>query len=146
MNLFQVELNKELQKTEFNFALRYAYYILNVFVVSFYSYIVPYTSLILILIFIAQYWVDKRNLFKLFSCPTNFSYRLSFFTLKVFECSVFFFALGNMIFAKDIHIGDDRSYNIINIISLLLAFFYCIFIFFLPKSFMKIISISEDKR
>lgn len=83
-NLFQVELNKELQKTEFSFADRYVYYILNVYVVCFFSYIVPYTSLILIIYFAIQYWIDKKNLFKRFSCPINFNYSLSVFTLKIF--------------------------------------------------------------
>ena len=137
VNLFQIELNKELQPTEFSFAMRYSYYIINVFVVSFYSYIVPYTSLILIVIFIAQYWVDKRNLFKRFSCPTNFNYRLSIFTLKIFECSIFFFALGNLLFAPTIHTNSRGSdYKIINIISLILAFAYCLAIFIVPKTWL----------
>ncbi len=137
MNLFQVELNKELQPTEFSFAMRYSYYILNVYVVSFYSYIVPYTSLILIVIFIAQYWVDKINLFKRFSCPTNFNYRLSVFTLKIFECSIFFFALGNLLFAPEIHTNNnERGYKIINIFSLLLASLYCVAILIVPKSWL----------
>ncbi len=137
MNLFQVELNKAIQPTEFSFAMRYAYYILNVFVVSFYSYIVPYTSLILIVIFAIQYWVDKYNLFKRFSCPTDFNYRLSMFTLKIFECSIFFFALGNLLFAPTIHTNTHGSdYRIINIVSVSLAFVYCLAIFFLPKKFI----------
>ena len=102
-DLFQIELNKEMQPTEFNFAIRYSYYTLNVFVASFYSYIVPYKFLILIVIYTFQYWVDKYNLFKLFSCPTDFNYRLSMFTLKIFECSIFFFAFGNLLFAPIIH-------------------------------------------
>ncbi len=137
MNLFQVELNKEMQLTEFSFAMRYAYYILNVFVVSFYSYIVPYTSLILIGIFIIQYWVDKYNLFKRFSCPTNFNYRLSMFTLKIFECSIFFFALGNLLFAPTIHTNNHGGdYRIINIVSVSLASVYCLAILFLPKKWI----------
>jgi hypothetical protein len=137
VNLFQVELNKAIQPTEFSFAMRYAYYILNVFVVSFYSYIVPYTSLILIVIFAIQYWVDKYNLFKRFSCPTDFNYRLSMFTLKIFECSIFFFALGNLLFAPTIHTNTHGSdYRIINIVSVSLAFVYCLAIFFLPKKWL----------
>ena len=137
VNLFQIELNKELQPTEFSFAVRYSYYILNVYVVSFYSYIVPYTSLILIVIFAFQYWVDKYNLFKRFSCPTNFNYRLSIFTLKIFECSIFFFALGNLLFAPTIHTNSRGSdYKIINIISLILAFAYCLAIFIVPKTWL----------
>ena len=121
--------------TEFSFG--YSYYILNVLVVLFYSYIVPYTSLILIVIYTVQYWVDKYNLFKRFSCPTNFNYRFSMFTLKIFECSIFFFALSNLLFAPIIHTnnhgGDDRT---INIVSVYLAFIYCVSIFFLPKKWL----------
>ncbi len=128
-----MELNKELQPTEFSFAVRYAYYILNVFVVSFYSYIVPYTSIILFVYFIFQYRIDKYNLFKRFSSPTNFSYRLSMFTLRIFELSILFFALGNLLFAPTIHTNSHGGgYTIINISSVCLALAYCLAIFFLP--------------
>ncbi len=141
MNLFQIELNKELQPTEFNFAMRYAYYILNVYVVSFYSYIVPYTSLMLIIIFAIQYWVDKYNLFRRFSCPTDFNYRLftgiSILTFKIFEYSLFFFALGNLLLAPRIHTDSSRGgYSTINIVSLILVILYYFIMFIMPKTFL----------
>lgn len=101
--MFQIELNKELQDPEFNFSNQYAYYIVNVYIVSFYSYITPYVGIILALIFCVQYWVDKYNLFQRFSCPVDFDFKLSRFTLKAFECCIFVFALGNLLFSMDIH-------------------------------------------
>ena len=84
MNMFQVELNEQMQDAEFAFSDRYTYYIVNVYIVSFFSYITPYLTFILVPIFIIQYWIDKYNLFQRFSCPTEFDFRLSRMTLKVF--------------------------------------------------------------
>lgn len=103
VNKFQVEFNNAMQDPEFDFSNRYAYYIVNVFIVSFYSYITPYIGIILVIIFVAQYWVDKYNLFQRFSCPVDFNYRLSRLTFKAFESSILIFALGNLIFSINIH-------------------------------------------
>ena len=103
VNKFQIEFNNEMQDPEFDFSNRYAYYIVNVFIVSFYSYMTPYIGIILVIIFVVQYWVDKYNLFQRFSCPVDFNYRLSRLTLKAFECSVFVFGLGNLLFSITIH-------------------------------------------
>lgn len=103
INMFQIQLNKEMQDPQFSFSDKYAYYIVQIYVVSFYSYIAPYLSLILIIIFAIQYWVDKFNLFTRYSCPADFNYRLSRLTLKTFECSIFIFALGNFLLAPTIH-------------------------------------------
>ena len=107
VNKFQVEFNNDIQDPDFDFSNRYAYYIVNVFIVSFYSYITPYIGIILVIIFVIQYWVDKYNLFQRFSCPVDFNYRLSRLTLKAFECSVFVFALGNLLFSITIHTTKD---------------------------------------
>lgn len=134
VNMFQVELNQKVQDPEFDFADKYAYYIVNVYVISFFSYITPYVSIILAFIFLIQYWVDKYNLFQRFSCPTDFNFRLSRMTLYAFESSVFVFALGNYIFSFMVHpTKDEKQYHIINLVALLLAAVYFLVIFFLPK-------------
>jgi hypothetical protein len=103
-----VQLNQNLQDPEFSFAQRYAYYIVQVYVVSFYACIAPSTTIILALIFVAQYWVDKFNLFKQrFSCPTEFNFQLSRLTIKIFEVSVLVFAVGNLIFSPQLHVSDE---------------------------------------
>lgn len=107
--MFQVELNHSIQDPEFDFSDKYAYYIVNVYVVSFFSYITPYISIILALIFFVQYWVDKYNLFQRFSCPTDFNFRLSRTTLKTFEVCILVFALGNYIFSFSIHPSKNET-------------------------------------
>jgi hypothetical protein len=107
INLFQIQLNKTLQDPEFNFSERYAYYIMQIYVVSFYAIIVPSITLILALIFVVQYWVDKINLFQRFSCPIDFNYRLSRLTFKTFEISIAIFAIGNYIFSRQIHVVNE---------------------------------------
>lgn len=127
-----------MQDAEFAFSDRYTYYIVNVYIVSFFSYITPYTTIILVPIFIVQYWIDKYNLFQRFSCPTDFDFRLSRTTLKIFEISVLIFALGNYIFSFKIHTTkEETEYHIINLISLLLAVAYSLAIFFLPKKWFE---------
>jgi hypothetical protein len=69
---FQLKLNKKLQLPTFNFPKAYAFYIIAVYVVSFYGYINPFLSLVPIPLFALQYWVDKYNIFRRFSCPEGF--------------------------------------------------------------------------
>lgn len=98
----------------------------------------PYIGIILIIIFVAQYWVDKYNLFQRFSCPVDFNYRLSRLTLKAFECSVFVFALGNLLFSITIHTTkEETQYHILNLVSFFVALVYCIAIMFLPKKWFE---------
>jgi hypothetical protein len=127
-----------MQDAEFAFSDRYTYYIVNVYIVSFFSYITPYVTIILVPIFIIQYWIDKYNLFQRFSCPTDFDFRLSRMTLKIFEISVLVFALGNYIFSFKIHATkEEKEYHIINLVALLLSVAYSLAIFFLPKKWFE---------
>ena len=52
--------------------LMYSFYIVYTFVVSFYGYIAPLATPIMIAIFFVQYWVDKYNLFRRYSSPIDF--------------------------------------------------------------------------
>ena len=72
INLFQIQLNEALQKPEFNYAIMYSFYIVFTFVVSFYGFIVPSATVIMIGIFFLQYWVDKYNLLRRYSSPVDF--------------------------------------------------------------------------
>lgn len=62
--MFQVTLNREYQYLEFDLAQKYAYYLLQLYMVAFYSYIMPIIVPAVAIIFFFQYWVDKFNLFK----------------------------------------------------------------------------------
>ena len=54
----------------------YSNYIVFTFVVSFYGFIAPTATPVLIYIFCLQYWVDKYNLFRRYSCPVDFGAEL----------------------------------------------------------------------
>lgn len=61
---FQVTLNRECENIEFDLAQKYCYYLLQLYMVSFYSYVMPIIVPAVAVIFFFQYWVDKYNLFK----------------------------------------------------------------------------------
>jgi len=106
---------------------------MNIYVVSFYSYIAPSISFFLAIIFFAQYWVDKYNLFVRFSSPTDFNYSLSRSTFKTFQLSILFFTLGNLLFSQQIHSPDEKGYKIVNWISFVIALIFSLLVVFIPK-------------
>ena len=71
-DMFQIDLNKTIEQPQFNFASMYSFYIVLTFTVSFYGFLVPSITPILIIVFVIQYWIDKYNLFKRYSCPIDF--------------------------------------------------------------------------
>jgi hypothetical protein len=83
VNIFQIQLNRQLEYPAFDFANAYSYYLQMVFIVSFYGYLVPLTVPIIIIAFIAQYWIDKYNLLKRFSSPVDMGY---FLTDLIWKC------------------------------------------------------------
>lgn len=98
----------------------------------FYCYLVPVGVLATAAIFGIQYWIDKTKLFKLSSEYKELGYFLSRVIFKVFEGSLFIFTVGNLIFSTVIY-GDNKV-DIINIISLCIAFLYtCIAMFASPS-------------
>lgn len=107
INMFQAQLNQILQQPEFNFAFMYAFYIVFTFVVSFYGFIAPITTPILICIFAIQFWVDKYNLFKRFSCPVDFGVELIKKIFTIFETSILLFVIGHLMW--DWKINKDES-------------------------------------
>jgi hypothetical protein len=129
INTFQITLNKAYELPEFNFAERYTYYLLQVYTAMFYSYLVPIGIPVIALIFLAQYWIDKYNLFFISSSYYDLGYYLTRNVLKIFEFSLLIFALGNLFFSIIVH---DNHLNIINIISVSISLLYCCFIAFAP--------------
>ena len=97
--MFQKELNHEFKYVEFDLASHYAYYILMSLTVSFYAYLVPAITPILVIFFIFQYWVDKINLFRKSSLKYHFNFFLTRSMLKAFEVSVLIFAIGWNLFS-----------------------------------------------
>jgi hypothetical protein len=94
----------------------------------FYCYLVPVGLLATAAIFGIQYWIDKVKLLKFSSEYKELGYFLSRVIFKVFEGSLLVFTVGNLIFSTVIY-GESRI-DIINIISLGIAFVYtCIVMF-----------------
>ena len=84
IKMFQIQLNQIMQKDEFNLASQYSYYIFMVYIVAFYSLIVPFSNSTMVMIFFIHYWVDKYILFKKMSSPIDFGYNLTRLIIKCF--------------------------------------------------------------
>lgn len=109
---------------------RYSYYILQVFTCSFYSYLTPLAVLCLFPTLCAQYWIDKYNLFRRCSLKHEIDFELSRAILKIFECSLLLFAVGNLLFSLVLH----KAYlNKLNVASLVISALYCAFSLFAPR-------------
>lgn len=109
----------------FDLIVRYVNYLLIVFVASFYAYLIPVTTPILVISFFIQFWVDKLNLFTRCSHPRNFSFHLTRSIVKIFEAAIFVFACGTVLFGIYVH---DNRVNPINLATLALAGIYLWFL------------------
>lgn len=143
VNLFQLQLNKMLQYPEFNYSAMYSFYIVYTFVVSFYGFLVPTATPILIIIFFIQYWVDKYNLFRRFSSPAPFGQDLIRMVLKSFEVSLLIFVIGYVFWGSQVHYDSKPLYHTLNLINLLIAVLYTAFSLFVPYR-IKVKILGED--
>ena len=80
----QIQLNKEEEKPSFKISDNYSYYVIFSFLVSFYGFLIPLGSFLLILIFILKYWVDKWSMFKHCSQLPPFTLAHSRLVIKAF--------------------------------------------------------------
>ena len=130
IHLFQIELNRKVQYSPYNFTDAYAYYIIYTFVVSFYGYMVPLATPVLIFFYVLQYWLDKFNLFKRFSSPMDFSNHYTELMVSLFEVSIVFFAVGHFLWDSSVHFDANPGFKVMNILSIVLAVVYvCLFMF-----------------
>jgi hypothetical protein len=83
-NIFQIQLNKKLEDPPFDFAQSYSYYLQMVYLISFYGYMIPLATPIILVYFIFQYWIDKYNLLRRFSSPVDMGYFLTNSIWKAF--------------------------------------------------------------
>ena len=70
-----------------------------IYVISFYGYLVPMIVPMTILAFIAEYWVDKYNLFNRFSSPVDLGYYLTNLVWKAFEITLLMKAAGHLVWS-----------------------------------------------
>jgi hypothetical protein len=93
-------------------------------VVSFYATLVPLGVGLLIVLFIIKYWVSKRTLFNWSSYSQDYDFYLARLALKIFEWSLFVFAVGNLVFGSKIHVQEDREYIVMSWIIVVIAGVY----------------------
>ena len=118
---------------------------MQIWLVSFFAIMVPAAVGILALIFTVQYWQDKHNLFRKFSCPLDFNFFLSRLAFKGFECSLLVFAVGTFVFDMEIRVTDEPKHKSINLVSVFLAAGYLYLAVFGPEKYeIAIFSEEED--
>jgi hypothetical protein len=115
-------------------ATRYAYYLLQLYTACFYSYLVPITMPVILVIFFIQYWIDKFNLFKRSSLKFVFNFSLSRYVSRIYETSLFIFAAGNFIFSLYLH---SLKVTVINIVGLSIALLFVLLIWIAPSKIEK---------
>jgi hypothetical protein len=89
-----------LEMPTFDFAQAYSYYLQMIYICSFYGFLIPAITPILIIAFGIQYWIDKRNLLKRCSSPIDMGYFLTKLIWTCFEMSLVLFVLGHVIWGK----------------------------------------------
>ena len=111
-----------------------SYYITQLYLVLFFSYIVPITIPVTIVLFILHYWSDKYTLFKRSSVATPLSFGISMLVVRLSEYSLVFFTGGNLYFSSRL-LGEVKWMNIIPFVFTLL---YTFMITIFPKAISKI--------
>jgi hypothetical protein len=119
-----VKLNKQFQLPNYDFNARFSFYIIYFFVVSFYGFLVPESTLLLIIFYSLLFWIDKYNLFRRFSFADDLNYRFAEMVLRIFETSLIFFAVGNFAWDLKVHFDSTAGYTVMNVITILLAVSY----------------------
>lgn len=100
--------------------------------VSFYAVMIPSGVGILALIFAVQYWIDKYNLFRKFSCPLDFDFFLTRIAFKFFEGSLLVFTIGSLIFDEEIRVNPKPRSIIIHVVCIGLSAGYLYVSILLP--------------
>ena len=99
--------------------------------VSFYSYLVPLATSLIILMLLVQYWVDKYNLFRRFNASVVFSYQMTLFMFKIFHLTIPISAIGKLLFLPYTSMSDASI--LLNILLVILACAYTLFIWLMPS-------------
>ena len=110
----------------------YAFYIVFTFVVAFYGFLTPMATPVLIAIFAIQYWVDKYNLFKRYSCPVDFGADLIKKIFNMFEVSLLISVVGHFIWDLKLHKDQTPEFRVLGIANLTIAALFVIFELFAP--------------
>lgn len=109
---------------------------MQLYLVSFYSYLCPIAVPLVLCVFIVQYWIDKANLFLRCSANNQMGFNLSQTTLKLCKSSLLIFAVGNIIFYQVINVYEDFKLTVLNVFTFFVCLAYILYVYRAPK-FMK---------
>jgi len=123
-DMFQIEYNRLLELPAFTYNNAYSFYIIYTFVISFYGYIAPWTTSILLPVFFLQYWLDKFNLFKRYSYNIDIGYSYSQLMISIFELSMLAFAVSHFLWDQQIHFTENLVHKLANIASIAVVVLY----------------------
>ena len=121
----------------FDFAQSYSYYLQIIYICSFYGYLVPAITPILVIAFSVQYWVDKRNLLSRCSSPIDMGYFLTQLTWTCFEMSLVLFVFGHLVWGNFLNSQQNDMAKILNYVNLGLAAGYVTIVMFFPEKIDK---------
>jgi len=125
----------EIELQPFDLASRYTHYIMQTYTISFFAYLMPYGTLVLIITFFLELYIDKLKLFYRSSLKDDFNYEMTRIASKLFMSSVWIYAIGNFIFG----IAFTRQITWYNVISLSAATMFMIYLWLLPNSWEYVI-------
>ena len=126
---YQDRFNREYALPEFDLGGRFAYFLLQLFLISFFSYVIPLCVPLTLLVFIVHYYLDRINLFSRSSMNEHFGLGALRTMYKLMESSILVFALGNAFWSGFFHIPVSRP---LNIIAISIAVFYVAWIWLVP--------------
>ena len=133
VSVFQIKLNKMMEMPSFDFAQAYSYYLQMVYICSFYGYLLPAITPMLLIALSVQFWVDKYNLTRRCSSPIDMGYFLTELTWKAFEMSILLFVLGHLIWANFFYQKFNTNNFIFNPVNVFLSLAYVAFVNFCPE-------------
>jgi hypothetical protein len=108
---------------------------MQTYTISFFAYLMPYGTLVLIITFFLELYIDKWKLFFRSSLKDDFNYEMTRIASKLFMSSVWIYAMGNFIFG----IAFTRQLTWYSVISLSAATIFMIYLWLLPNSWEFII-------
>lgn len=96
-NIFQIQLNKLRQLPIFDVSERLTFYAVWILLASLFYSIASITCLVLLGIFLINYWIDKWNLLRRCSNPISINTDIGFVMLRLMQFEILVFALGNFL-------------------------------------------------
>lgn len=128
---YQDRFNKEYALPDFDMGGRFVYYLLQLFLISFFSYVIPLSVPLVLVVFIIHYFIDRVNLY--YRSSNNETYGLDTLRTmyKLMETSVLLFAVGNAFWSGFFGIPMWRP---LSIAAVSIAVFYVAYIWLVPFS------------